>query len=161
VAAPAMGSESEGTVEAAVERMRPGFMRWRAGIDPDDEDDEALAGRFLDELPATDAALLRPLGTETVAAMIWEAVTEPEGYLRDAALLFRPWDFEVSDVRCPVSMWVGDADDKARAALPWWVQRLPAAEVAVLPDTSHLAALVTQWPMILRRLTRDQRTATG
>ena len=161
VASPAMGTESDGTVEDAVERMRPEFMRWRAGIDPDDEDDEALAGRFLEALPPADAALLRPLGTETVAAMIWEAVTKPQGYLRDAALLFRPWDFEVSDVRCPVSVWVGDADDKARAALPWWVERLPGAEVDVRPDTSHLAALMTQWPVILRRLTSDQRTATG
>ena len=94
-------TDTEGTVEDAMERMRPEFMEWRAKIDPDDEDDAALAARFLAELPAADAALLREFDDEFVGYLAFEALVKPEGYLRDAALLFRPWDFEVADVRCP------------------------------------------------------------
>jgi pimeloyl-ACP methyl ester carboxylesterase len=152
VSTPSMGDDADGTVEDAMERMRPEFLAWRAGIDPDDENDEAMAERFLAQLPIADATLFEPLGAEAVASMIWEAIVRPEGYLRDAALLFRKWDYDVADVRCPVTLWVGDDDEKAVAASGWWAERLPQAEVDVLPETSHLAALLTQWPEILRRL---------
>jgi pimeloyl-ACP methyl ester carboxylesterase len=160
VSAPAMGETSEESVEAAMERMRSEFLAWRFEIDPDDEDDDALAGRFLAQLPAADAALLEPLGAEAVASMIWEAVVRPEGYLRDAALLFHEWDFDPVSVRCPVWAWVGDQDEKALAAAAWWTERLPQAEVEVLAGTSHLAALLTRWPTILQRLRAGLETAT-
>jgi pimeloyl-ACP methyl ester carboxylesterase len=153
VGAPGMEpTESDGSVEDAMERLRPGFMQWRAGLDPDDEDDAALAGRFLAELPEQDAALLRGHDDEFLGAMVWEALVKPEGYLRDAALLFREWDFDPADCRCPVNLWVGEEDEKALAATPWWTERLPKAEVDVLPGAGHLASLLTQWPAILRRL---------
>jgi hypothetical protein len=124
-------------------------MAWRAGIDPDDEDDAALAARFLAGLPEPDAALLRPFGDEFVGNLAWDALVDPTGYLRDAALLFREWDFRVEDVACPTTLWVGGADEKAMAAVPWWTERLPAAELRVAPGTSHLATLLRQWPEIL------------
>ena len=89
--------------------------------------------------------------------LAWEALTKPEGYLRDAALLMRPWDFDVADVRCPATVWVGEDDAKAMAAATWWTDRLPQAALEVAPRTTHLATLLTQWPAILRRL----GTATG
>ena len=64
VSAPSMPDDApEGTVEESMERMAPEFLAWRARIDPDDEDDEALAARFLAELPEADAALLAPYGS--------------------------------------------------------------------------------------------------
>jgi pimeloyl-ACP methyl ester carboxylesterase len=157
VSSPAMTTADEGNPDDATERLGPEFMAWRQRIDPDDEDDEALAARFLAELPAPDAALCRPLGDETVAAMVWESLVRPEGYLRDAALLLRPWDFDVGDVRCPATVWVGEDDAQAMAAVSWWTVRLPHASLEVAPGTTHLATLLTQWPEILQRL----RTATG
>ena len=65
----------------------PEFMAWRAGSTRSDEDDAALAARFLAELPEADAALLRPSTTSSSANLVWDALVEPEGYLRDAALL--------------------------------------------------------------------------
>lgn len=161
VSAPAPGDPTDETVEDAVERMRPDFLAWRAGVGPDDEDDAALAGRFLAELPAEDAALLRAHGDEVVAALVWEAIGKPEGYLRDAALLLRPWDVDPGAVRAPTTLWVGDRDEKAVAAAPWWSGRLPATEVRTLPDTGHLGALLTQWPAILRRLGDEGGTGSG
>ena len=162
VSAPAMtGTESYGTIGEAMERLRPEFMAWRAGIDPEDENVEALAARFLAELPEPDAALCMPLGAEVVGTMVWEALVQPEGYLRDAALLLRDWDFDVSGVRCPVSVWVGDEDDMALSASSWWAERIPQAEVDVLPGTTHLAALLKQWPVILRRLQVGHGAGSG
>ncbi|MBF4763434.1 alpha/beta hydrolase [Nocardioides islandensis] len=153
VSAPDMQvTEAEGTVEEAMERLRPGFMEWRAKVDPDDEDDEALAARFLAELPEADADLLGRLGTGLVADAAWDALSKPDGYLRDAALLFREWDFDPSDVRAPTSIWVGELDDRAVAASSWWAERIPQATVERAPGTTHLATLLTQWPQILERL---------
>jgi pimeloyl-ACP methyl ester carboxylesterase len=145
-------TDSEGTVEDAVERLRPEFMAWRAKIDPDDEDDAALASRLLAELPESDAVLLRAYDDEFVAYLAFESLVKPEGYLRDAALLFRTWDFDPAAISCPVSLWVGDQDEPAVAASAWWCQRLPQAKVEVLAHTTHLAALVGHWPAILTRL---------
>jgi pimeloyl-ACP methyl ester carboxylesterase len=145
-------TDSEGTVEDAVERLRPEFMAWRAKIDPDDEDDAALAARFLAELPEADARALRDFDDEFVAYLAFESLVKPEGYLRDAALLFRTWDYDPAAISCPVSVWVGDHDEQAVIASTWWAGRLPKAQLEVLTDTTHLAALVSHWPAILTRL---------
>jgi pimeloyl-ACP methyl ester carboxylesterase len=150
-------TEAEGTVEDAVERMRPEFMAWRANLDPDDEDDAALAARFLAELPERDAALLRAFDDEFLGNLAFEALVKPDGYLRDAALLFREWDFDPSAVRSPATIWVGEDDEQATAGSRWWAERVRQAEVEVRPGTTHLATLLSQWPAILRRL----ETATG
>jgi pimeloyl-ACP methyl ester carboxylesterase len=154
VSAPGPGEPTEESVEDAMERMRPEFMTWRARIGPEDEaeDDAALAARFLAELPEADAALLRAHDDEFLGDLVWEALIKPEGYLRDAALLLREWDFDPSAVRCPTTVWCGELDEKAVAASSWWAGAIPHAEVEMVPGTTHLAALLTQWPAILRRL---------
>jgi pimeloyl-ACP methyl ester carboxylesterase len=157
VSAPAMDETSDEPVEAAMERIRPEFMAWRARIDPDDEDDDALAARFLAELPESDAALLRPFGGEFVGGLAWEALVEPDGYVRDAALLQRTWDFDPSAVTSPAYLWCGDQDQRALDASEWWAERLPQLTVDVAAGTTHLAALLTRWREILRCL----GTATG
>ena len=136
-----------------MERMAPEFMAWRARIDPDDEDDEALAARFLAELPEADAALLAPYGAELVGGLAWEALVEPEGYLRDAALLIA--SVGLRRRRRPLP---GHASGSARTTTRPWPPRpggrtaLPQAALEVAPGTTHLATLLTQWPAILRRL---------
>lgn len=163
VSSPGPGEKTDESVEDAMERMRPEFMAWRAGIDPEDEaeDDAALAARFLAELPASDAALLRAYDDEFLGNLVWEALIKPEGYLRDAALLLREWDFDPSRVRCPTTVWCGELDDQAVAASSWWAGVVPQAEVEVAAGTTHLAALLTQWPAILRRLGADHGRGTG
>ena len=116
------------TVAQAVERFRPEFEAWVARIDPDDPDDEALARRFLADLPPADAALLGTMRTPAqVAASVREALVDHDGYLRDAALTLRPWDATPADVRCPVHTW---PDDRTR----------------------HLSMLLSRWPEILAAL---------
>ncbi|MEO6512286.1 MAG: alpha/beta hydrolase [Nocardioides sp.] len=161
VSAPGPGEPTDESVEDAMERMRPEFMEWRARIDPDDEDDAALAQRFLADLPEADAALLRPYDDEFLGNLVWDALSQPDGYLRDAALLFREWDFDPAAVRAPTTVWVGDQDEKALAASAWWAERIPQAAVEVAPGATHLATLLTQWPRILRHLQAGLGTSSG
>ncbi len=166
VSSPGPGEPTSESVEDGMERMRPAFLAWRARVDPDDEDDAALVARFLAEMPAADAALLESAAaavaksldyessTDFLGALAWEALVRPEGYLRDAALLLREWDFDPSAVRCPTTVWCGELDEKAVAASACWAGQVPHAEVEMLPATTHLAALVSRWPEILRRLAR-------
>jgi len=95
----------------AAERMRPEFEAYVAGIAPADPDDAALAARWLATLPPTDAVSLGRLGAAEVARVAREALGRTDGYLRDAAVTFRPWQFDVAGVRCPVFAWYGDGDD--------------------------------------------------
>ena len=145
-------TESAGTVEDAMERLRPEFMAWRARIDPDDEDDAALAARFLAELPETDAALLRAFGDEFVGNLAWDALVDPTGYLRDAALLFRAWDFDPAVVAARRRSGAASSTRRRSPRRRGGPSGSPLADVEVLPGLTHLASLLTQWPVILRRL---------
>ncbi|HVU73065.1 MAG TPA: alpha/beta hydrolase [Mycobacteriales bacterium] len=62
--------------------------------------------------------------------------------LSDVVLFCRDWGFELSDVKAPVVWWHGDADH----IIPFshgqhMVERLPDAELRVLPGESHLGGL--------------------
>ena len=155
-------TDTEGTVEDAVERMRPEFMDWRAKIDPDDEDDAALAARFLAELPAADAALAPRVRRRVRRLPGLRGAGEAGGLPpRRGPAVPRRGTSTPSAVRCPTTVWCGELDDNAlsRRAL---VGRAACRrhDVDVLPGTTHLATLLTQWPAILRRL-RSGGTATG
>lgn len=141
-------------VEALVADVAPEFLAWRATVDPDDPDDERLTERWLTMLPPADAALVAPLGPSGVAASVREALVPPDGYLRDAALLHRPWEHAPSEVRCPVHAWFGEDDDRSGA--PAAADLLAGfGEVEVVhPRTSHLATLLAHWPEVLGALRR-------
>jgi pimeloyl-ACP methyl ester carboxylesterase len=92
---------AEGDADENVARIRPGFLEFRANVDPEDTDDAGVAERWLASLPATDRAFVDGPPAE-VAAAAREAILGPRGYLADAALVFTSWPFHVEDVRCPV-----------------------------------------------------------
>jgi pimeloyl-ACP methyl ester carboxylesterase len=141
------------SVEELVAELGPGFLAWCEQVDPRDPDDERLARRWLSMLPQADAALVSSFGPTAIAASVREALARPDGYLRDAALLARPWPAEPSDVRAPVRAWFGEDDDRstpeAAAAL---LAGFADLEVVVRPRTSHLATLVDHWPEVLATL---------
>ena len=149
------GSRTE-PVAALVEELRPEFLAWRAGVVPDDPDDEALAARWVAALPPGDGALVAALGPRAVASSVREALAGPDGYLRDAALLWRPWEHGPAQVRCPVRAWFGEDDDRSGAAgAAHLLAGFADLEVVVRPRTSHLATLVGHWHEVLTTL-RDE-----
>jgi pimeloyl-ACP methyl ester carboxylesterase len=140
-------------VDDLVAEMTPDFLAWRAQVDPDDLDDEDLAERWLGMLPPADAAHVATLGAEEVAASVREALAHPEGYLRDAALLSRPWPHLPAEVACPVRAWFGELDDRASAAgAADLLARVSDLRVTVRPATTHLATLVGHWHEVLATL---------
>ena len=146
------GSRTE-PVDDLVTEFAPEFLTWRATVGPDDPDDGRLTERWLTMLPPADAALVASLGPAAVAASVREALVQPDGYLRDAALLHRPWEHAPSEVRCPVRAWFGADDDRSGApAAADLLAGFGAVEVVVRPRTSHLAALVAHWPDVLGAL---------
>jgi pimeloyl-ACP methyl ester carboxylesterase len=142
----------DGTVEEAMRRSRPEFEAWVAALDPRSPDDRSLVDRFLAGLPEVDAGLLAARPVAAVAASVREALAQTDGFLRDAALSFRPWDFVVEDVRCPVTVFQGQLDTNHPPANgETLVQQLPRGRLVLRP-TTHLATLLTAWPEILASL---------
>lgn len=143
------GSRAE-PVEELERELAPEFLAWREQVAPDDPDDGDLAARWLTMLPTADAALVATRTTAEVAASVREALGDPSAYLRDAAIMSRPWAHGPEQVRCPVRAWWGELDD--RAAVSEVVSGLADVEVVVRPATTHLATLVAHWPDVLTTL---------
>ena len=140
-------------VDVLAEEFSAEFLAWRTGVDPLDPDDERLARRWLTMLPEQDAALVAARGAPAVAASVREALGCPDGYLRDAALLHRPWQHDPAEVACPVRAWFGEDDDRSPAdGVSGLLAGFADLEVTVRPGTSHLATLVAYWSDLLATL---------
>lgn len=148
---PMVGAD-ERSVEELVEAYRPDFEAWVAGVRPTDPDDDQLAARWCAELPTPDARLLAGAGPGAVAASVREALADHDGYLRDAALLARPWPTRAGDVRCPTWLWYGGLDPRALPGGQWYAERIPGAVLEVRPGATHWATLGAHWTSTLRTL---------
>jgi len=141
------------SIEEAAELLRPGYEDFVASRLGDDPDDETLVARFFGGLTQPDAAAVAPIGVPALAANAREALAEPEGYLRDAAVTFRAWRFEVEDVRCPTALWYGGLDPQTAVRNGRWLaDRIAGAALHLDPDSAHLSTLLGQWGSILREL---------
>jgi pimeloyl-ACP methyl ester carboxylesterase len=140
-------------VEEAMELMRPEFEDFVATVSPQDPDDVAVAERWNRGLHPLDLAVLSELTSAELAASAREALVSSDGYLRDAAITFRGWDFAIEHVRCPTWFWYGDQDANAPSRNGrWFTDRVPDATLVVRPDTAHLGALHRYWDDILATL---------
>ena len=127
--------------------------QWAAGVDVADPDDAALAARWLGGAAPEDAALLgAALTPAEVAASAREALACHDGYLRDAALLFSDWGFDLEDVRCPTHLWYGADDDRNPPANGGGGPTASPGPSSTVTPTTHLATLLANWPTILATL---------
>jgi pimeloyl-ACP methyl ester carboxylesterase len=140
------------TVAEAMEVFRDEFATWAASMRVTDPDDRAVADRWTGALPEADAALVRLAPDADIAAAAREALATHEGYLRDAALAFRPWAVEVAQVRCATWLWYGGADERALPGADWFAAQIPHATVTVRPGVTHWATLAVYWDEILETL---------
>ncbi len=139
-------------VEECVAMMRPEFEEYVARLDPDDADDQALVTRWLEGMPDDDVAVLSALPVADVAEQVREGVANTAGYLRDAAVTFRRWDFRPQDVVCPTRLWYGARDSNAPPRNGRWLAAHIPGSVFTLRPTTHLATLVEHWDEILAGL---------
>ena len=135
-----------GTVRDKIDRYSVEFLAWRAGLGVDDADDEALAGRWAALLDGGTSAEAAYSTSGALAAAAREALRDPSGYLRDAALAFSSWDRAPEEVRCPTVLHYGTRRDdgtpveEGRAL----TDRIDGARLE-LRDLPHLAVLLHQW----------------
>lgn len=142
------------TPDEAVELMRADFRQYVDQLDPTDPDDEALVRRFVAQLPPYDAEIATRQGTTAAAAAVREALANPAGYLRDAAISFRRWDFRPEAITCPTFLWYGELDANASVRNGRWLAaHLPRATLVVREQTTHLAVLHDHWDDVLATLT--------
>ncbi|MDX6325863.1 MAG: hypothetical protein QOK15_2217 [Nocardioidaceae bacterium] len=139
--------------DAAIERLRPGYAEFVAPLRPDDSDDAALADRWTAASAGVDGPdhdLVASWPTWQRARAAREALLCPEGYLRDAAAMFRPWEVDPAQVSCPTWVRHGTADVSASPRnARWLADHLPGARLALLQGVGHLAALHDAWDEIL------------
>lgn len=144
---------SAGSVEDNVTMLRPDFAAYVAGMAVEDADDDALVARLLRGLHELDRPLVAALPVHETATSVREALARPDGYLRDAAVAFRGWDFSPADVRCPTWLWYGVHDPQAAVRNGVWLsERIPDATLVIREDTAHLGTLLQHWPGILATL---------
>lgn len=141
--------------DAAIELFRADFARWRGGLATGASTDEELVERLVAGMHPSDAAVTRGLPAEHVAAELRESLRSDLGYLRDAAVTFRPWQFDVERIRAPTHFWYGEHDPNVDVGTRWVARRLPKARLHVRPGTAHLGALNENWTEILTILRRS------
>jgi pimeloyl-ACP methyl ester carboxylesterase len=146
------------TVEEAVELLRPGYETFRARMRVPREE---LPARWTADLSPAERMLLAAVPDAVLAAQAEEALALADGYLRDAAALFRPWEFDTSGIRCPVTVVHGGRDAQASVRNAHWLGRnVPGATVVTKPEAGHLDALHGSWDELLTGL-RDSSRPVG
>ncbi len=72
---------------------------------------------------------------------------------RELAYLGRPWDFELSDVRAPVTLWWGERDHVCPPSIAEeYACRLPSTTLQLVDDTHQI--LFSRWREILADVSR-------
>lgn len=135
-----------GTVPDKLGRYAAEFLAWRARLAVDDPNDETLGARWAALLDGGDSAGLAYPTLADHAAAAREALSDPSGYLRDAALAFSPWDHTPEAVGCPTVLHYGTRQDDGTPVAEGRVLADRIAGAALeLRDLSHLAVLLEQW----------------
>jgi pimeloyl-ACP methyl ester carboxylesterase len=87
-----------------------------------------------------------------------EALSRPDGYLRDAAAMLRAWEWDPSGVRCPVLVVHGARDAQASVRNAHWLAAaVPGARLRILEDADHLEALSLSWELLVSDLAAGLR----
>jgi pimeloyl-ACP methyl ester carboxylesterase len=74
------------------------------------------------------------------------------GFARELWIVARPWGFRLEDIRVPVFVWHGDADNSTPIAMARYVaSKIPSCRATYLPGEGHLF-LFSRWREILTTL---------
>ena len=101
-----------------------------------------------------DAEELRgPIGATLLRHFQHATVVSVDGWVDDDLAVFRPWGFELSDIRVPVLLWQGRHD----AMVPfghgaWLAARIPGVDARLSEEDGHLSLLTRRMPEVLRWL---------
>lgn len=105
--------------------------------------------------PPADRTVLADAGYRTLfAESTAEALRQGgRGAAWELTLLARPWDFRLEEVRAPVRIWHGLADNIVPPAMARHLAAgLPLGELHCLPGEGHLSLIVRHLDAILASL---------
>ena len=97
---------------------------------------------WLDKLSVDDAAVCQAFDARFLADCMAEAMQQPKGMVQEYQAWARPWEFEVSDIDCPVDCFAGESDYLIH---PSWAQTIASqahqGTYYEVPRAGHLFAL--------------------
>jgi len=106
-------------------------------------------------MPEADRATIRdPEVARAFLAMLGETFAQgPAGAQVDSALVASAWGFDPADVRVPVRMWHGDADENVPVEMARHLaERVVGAELTVVAGEGHLSLVHGQLGTVLAEL---------
>jgi len=117
-----------------------------------------LARRMLP--PPDRECLRRPSRRALVAESVGAAFSRPpRGLYHDGRLFARPWGFDVTGIRSPLTFHHGREDRNFRAgAIRPWAETIPGARFLEYPGEGHYSLPIRRLPSILRTLRKELPT---
>ncbi len=137
-----MGADNLAEFAAAAggeERLRPLLERLRGELQGATPAEIAAAMSSL--LPAVDrAALTDEFGADLAAGFREALRTGVDGWVDDDLAFLKPWGFELDEIRVPVSLWHGGADQMVPFSHGQWLAgRVPGVSAHLLENEGHLS----------------------
>lgn len=107
-------------------------------------DPEAIGSSLASLLPPADLAVLTDEFGQDMAANFREALrVSADGWIDDDLAFVRPWGFDLTDVRVPVSLWQGTDDLMVPFAHgEWLAANVPGVVAHLLPGEGHLSVAI-------------------
>jgi pimeloyl-ACP methyl ester carboxylesterase len=76
-----------------------------------------------------------------------------EGTAWANALIARPWDFDLEDIRVPLTIWQGDQGTNVPMAMGQYLaQQIPGSQYRILANDGHRSSLTNHFEEILSEL---------
>ena len=87
------------------------------------------------------------------AANIRVVLGNLDGSVRDNLAWGAAWDVDPRDVSAPTRLWYGESDTPCPPAHGrWYADRIPGAELVILPGAGHVDVIDGHWPDVLAGL---------
>ena len=119
---------------------------------------ESFYRRYTRHNPAADRALLsQPAVKQMFLRSYAEAVRQgPQAFVDEVLLLANRWDFDISKIRVPVSIWHSNDDNSIPIGFgKELARRIPGARAHWFSDEGHLLFLGQRWRDVLEDLHPD------
>jgi pimeloyl-ACP methyl ester carboxylesterase len=104
-----------------------------------------------------DSSLTRSEGYRAIWSENMQNVrNHPDGWVFDNLAWGGAWDVDPGDVTTPTLLFYGTVDEHCRADThgQWYADRIPAAELVVIPSTGHIDVIDGHWPEVLAGMLR-------
>ena len=131
--------------------LLPLMVRLRG--DPRRDPEKFFASYTRHNPPADQALLARPAVRQMFLASYREATRQGmDAFAYELRLVAQPWGFRLQDIRAPVTLWQGDADNSTPIGMARaMAEAIPQASLRILPGEGHLVFL-THWAEIVEDL---------